>query len=579
MFDKYQSALKELPGAWDNSTSAVVAASLATKTITEELEKQKLLAEEAEAEKERAAAKERKRLDDIRNQQKKRIDDAKQAAKQVAQTLVNGAARLAEVFSIAGIASAVLGGFGLGRLASDVTDRSRAAAGVGVSYGQRAAFGAEMRPFLASPEGMLQNISEAQADVSRNWAFGRIGVQNAAGKDVGTLAAETMLKAAQAWQNSNKTEQARQALGLDVLGFSLEDLKSLSANPAALAAATARVPRTAAALQPKADDVKAMREFSVALERATQEIEVLFVRVLAPAVPQLREFVNQFVLKFKELIDTGVFDRLGAALEKILRPLVTWVTGPDFDADLRKFATNIGIAADQLGKFIELMGWNQKPNPELGPGAVIKNAKKKAIDDPLSALTAPFKFGEGLGQKLGKNFESLLDSIFHVESASGKNVIGPKTRYGTSALGPFQFMSPTAKQYGVQNPFDYNQSRAGAGAYLSHLLKKYGGDEAKAVAAYNWGEGNLDEDIKAHKDDWLAHAPLETRNYVAKIARDQAAIGQRSADQSGQDAGGASKVPTKTAPIRANVTSTVKISSMVGNDFNINAHSAVTQNA
>jgi|GEM_PF-4791144 len=55
--------------------------------------------------------------------------------------------------------------------------------------------------------------------------------------------------------------------------------------------------------------------------------------------------------------------------------------------------------------------------------------------------------------------------------------------------------------------------------YLDAMAKRYGGDMAKAWGAYNWGPGNLDRAIKSHGSNWLARAPEETRNYVAKNMR------------------------------------------------------------
>jgi soluble lytic murein transglycosylase-like protein len=50
----------------------------------------------------------------------------------------------------------------------------------------------------------------------------------------------------------------------------------------------------------------------------------------------------------------------------------------------------------------------------------------------------------------------------------------------------------------------------GAARYLSQLRASLGGDLTKAVAAYNWGIGNV-------KSKGLAAAPQETRNYAKAI--------------------------------------------------------------
>ncbi len=99
----------------------------------------------------------------------------------------------------------------------------------------------------------------------------------------------------------------------------------------------------------------------------------------------------------------------------------------------------------------------------------------------------------------------LLARMYKKESANGTQLVSPK-----GALGPFQFMPSTAGQYGVTDPYDFNQSATGAARYLSDLYKKYG-DWQQATAAYNWGPGNLDR-------YGLGRAPAETRDYVSSVA-------------------------------------------------------------
>lgn len=99
----------------------------------------------------------------------------------------------------------------------------------------------------------------------------------------------------------------------------------------------------------------------------------------------------------------------------------------------------------------------------------------------------------------------LLDTIWNTESGRGKNM-----RSGAGAMGHFQFMPATAKEYGLQNPDDFNESSDAAARKLRDLLKMYKGDVGQAAAAYNWGQGNLN-------NKGMANAPTETRNYVSKV--------------------------------------------------------------
>ncbi|HDM8436269.1 transglycosylase SLT domain-containing protein [Yersinia enterocolitica] len=103
---------------------------------------------------------------------------------------------------------------------------------------------------------------------------------------------------------------------------------------------------------------------------------------------------------------------------------------------------------------------------------------------------------------------TILDRVYQAESGRGKNLLSPK-----GAQGPFQFMPPTGRDYGLNSMddrMDFNKSSEAAAKYLSDLLKMFDGDVNKAVASYNWGQGNV-------KNYGLGRAPAETRNYLQKI--------------------------------------------------------------
>ena len=110
--------------------------------------------------------------------------------------------------------------------------------------------------------------------------------------------------------------------------------------------------------------------------------------------------------------------------------------------------------------------------------------------------------------------QHMLYSVWAQESRKGNM----KKSSPAGAKGHFQFMPGTAKAYGISGrEWDFDASSDAAARYFQWLLKHYNGDHNKALAAYNWGNGNLDKAIKQYGNNWLSHAPKETQGYVNSI--------------------------------------------------------------
>jgi soluble lytic murein transglycosylase-like protein len=119
-----------------------------------------------------------------------------------------------------------------------------------------------------------------------------------------------------------------------------------------------------------------------------------------------------------------------------------------------------------------------------------------------------------------QNQPPLIKAIIQTESA-GK----PQAKSKKGATGLMQLMPETAKELGV-DPTDPQQNIEGGSRYIEQMLNKFG-DEQLALAAYNWGPGNVEKAIQKAKKagvkpTWenileIAYVPAETRKYVNKV--------------------------------------------------------------
>lgn len=103
-----------------------------------------------------------------------------------------------------------------------------------------------------------------------------------------------------------------------------------------------------------------------------------------------------------------------------------------------------------------------------------------------------------------------VDPNLALAVAAQESGFNPAARSPVGAQGIFQLMPATAKELGVSDPWNPTQNIDGGVKYLSQLLNKYNGNTSQALAAYNWGMGNVDR-------KGMTSMPEETQNYVSSI--------------------------------------------------------------
>ncbi|MDQ5904133.1 MAG: soluble lytic murein transglycosylase [Pseudomonadota bacterium] len=205
------------------------------------------------------------------------------------------------------------------------------------------------------------------------------------------------------------------------------------------------------------------------------------------------------------------------------------------DAQARKMASNahktaIAAALEKndvayADRYLKRYGKDMEADDLLQTTGLIT----KEMDLRVGTSAATEVMGRWAPKIVPGDMDRLTNIVMGIESAgrrfdaNGKLLEGPATKYGT-AKGEMQVLDGTNRDpgYGVKPAADDSpEERARVGRdYLAAMVREYDGDVSKALAAYNWGPGNLDKAVKEHGPNWLQAAPEETRSYVERGVRE-----------------------------------------------------------
>lgn len=162
---------------------------------------------------------------------------------------------------------------------------------------------------------------------------------------------------------------------------------------------------------------------------------------------------------------------------------------------------------------LKALGFDLEGLQNIGLDNETYNAMYNSIESDVTTGNA--KIDEAV-ERASKKYhvdKSLIMSVIKQESS-----FNPKAVSSAGAMGLMQLMPGTARDMGVDNPFDIEQNIDGGTRYLSSMLDMYANSKELALSAYNAGPGTLKSRGVDSKEE-ISKLPYETKDYVSKVMK------------------------------------------------------------
>lgn len=223
----------------------------------------------------------------------------------------------------------------------------------------------------------------------------------------------------------------------------------------------------------------------------------------APDDVRIRQIID--IIKLQMMLDEHLlgFMRGGDGDRSLYQRFAQWQwRGPGMIAATPREMTaekNAGKSAEKSAGAPAAVAAGTAVAPEQEISSVVK----------LRTKTDRAQAYEPIIQQASKTYgvePELIRAVIRAESNFRNESTSPK-----GAMGLMQLMPKTAKELGVRDAYDPHENIMGGTKYLKGLIDRYRGDVPTALAAYNWGMGNVER-----RPDQL---PRETRVYIDRIQR------------------------------------------------------------
>lgn len=246
-----------------------------------------------------------------------------------------------------------------------------------------------------------------------------------------------------------------------------------------------------------------------------------FITTKAGAMRKLLDMTYIPETRARTIVDM-IFSQEPEMMRRALRAVGNEPNGATFVKYLAGLTGQMSAGADAEDLPLPEGGADDVPSVEADLAGLEEVGEEEEIDAPEVEGDSPY--AQQLQSVYNQESPELVDLIQRVkqqESGGDQSAVS-----SAGAVGIMQVMPDTGPEAATlaglpwdpvafHNDAAYNELLGIA--YLSEQLRKYDGDVAKALAAYNAGPGRVDEALASGDEMWLASLPAETQDYVSKV--------------------------------------------------------------
>ncbi|CGA88947.1 transglycosylase SLT domain-containing protein [Salmonella enterica] len=471
--------------------------------------------------------------------------------KQINSTLKTTNSRLKSLFKTtvswgAKIAAiGVAGPFGYGYMASKVAAQYSVAQGLGMETAQMQAARATYSPYFSGTEELVQHLANAQKNPNDPNYAGLVSLgidpRDGAAKNLPKLMS-ALASLVKQYKGSGLTQGILNGQGLGFVDVAttnqveanLDKIPQLNEK----FAANARL--LGAYLTPAMQS--GYQDTVSNLMVNGNRISNSWYAALARYNPLIRGASDGLTSNIEGFLNGGNFKKILTEAGEGLEKLGKWLNSEQFKNDLDDFSLAVSRIAKAIWSAIKWIGGEDKYLPGTGVGAEQADPVLAAFGNKYLGGALPganpmtnqytgefykqddvyknYRMPNDLKRNI-QNFveqanntyrlpKNMMSAIAEVESSWNPLARGTPDEKGRFAKGLWQFWDSTAKQYGLvgDDVYDPNKSTLAAGRFLNDLNRRYKGDVAKMLTAYNGGRIDRDGNLSLR---------METVKYLIKL--------------------------------------------------------------